>query len=219
MDMREKQQSIKDRLQKIGRLRLPEIAPRTSQRVNTDSEISPNNLSRFTTGIIDSGDSKPKLFTGKRKTEFNIYDSRDPTLFETSDPTRDKQSSLASPNNVRRGLSSLLDRQNKGRNSTKLATEVITRLNVPSNIVTRESQAVSIELKEARNDFEMSKKKSLSQFSGHKHKKSSYKKTDRQIKDEKIRCLITNPSLNLLSPEEYNESDVKQGSDSKKRII
>lgn len=153
MAMREKQQSIRDRLQKIGRLHLPEITHRTSQRVNTDSEISPNNLSRFMSNLIDdSGDTKPQLFTSKRKTEFNIYDSSDPTLFETSSLTKDKESSLASPNRVSRGIASQLGKQKMGRNAGKLMTEVITRFNVPSNVVTRESQAASLELKESQND-------------------------------------------------------------------
>ncbi len=112
---------------------------------------------------MDPGDTK--LFAGKRKTEFNIYDRDDPTLFETTDLIRNEGSSLISPKNVRRGMASQLDGQKQEKTSNKLETEVITRFNVPSNVVTRESQAVDNELKEPKASLEMSKKKSLSQFS------------------------------------------------------
>ena len=58
--------------------------------------------------IMDSGEAKPKLFTGKRKTEFNIYDSSDPSLFETNNLTKDATKNLISPDNVRRGMASQL---------------------------------------------------------------------------------------------------------------
>jgi hypothetical protein len=53
---------------------------------------------------------------------------------------------------VSRGIASQLGKQKIGRNAGKLMTEVITRFNVPSNVVTQESQAASLELKESQND-------------------------------------------------------------------
>lgn len=58
--------------------------------------------------IMDSGEAKPKLFTGKRKTEFNIYDSNDLSLFETNNLTKEATANLISPDNVRRGKASQL---------------------------------------------------------------------------------------------------------------
>jgi hypothetical protein len=66
----------------------------------------------------------------------------------------------------------------------------------------------------------MVKMKSLSQYNsaGLKKKKNSYSKTDRQVKDDIIRCLITNPSLNLLSIVEVDQDQFKQGAASKKLV-
>jgi hypothetical protein len=89
---------------------LPEIGNRMSQRVDTDSVASPHNLGRFMSSLIDSGDTKPKLFEEKRKTEFNIYEGGDHSLFETNEITNKRKSSLVSPGNVRRGKASSLDR-------------------------------------------------------------------------------------------------------------
>lgn len=58
--------------------------------------------------IMDSGEAKPKLFTGKRKTEFNIYDNSDPSLFETNNLPKHTAKNLISPDNVRRGMASQL---------------------------------------------------------------------------------------------------------------
>ncbi|MFM7851900.1 MAG: hypothetical protein ACKO96_08280 [Flammeovirgaceae bacterium] len=58
--------------------------------------------------IIDSGEAKPKLFTGKRKTEFNIYDNKDPSLLETDDLRKETDENLPRPDNVRSGITSQL---------------------------------------------------------------------------------------------------------------
>ena len=91
---------------------------------------------------------------------------------------------------------------------------------MPSNVVTQESQPFNNESKDSNTDIEMVKMKSLSQYNsaGLKKKKSSFTKTDRQVKADVIRCLITNPSLNLLSPEEVDQNEIKQGSVSKKLV-
>jgi len=57
---------------------------------------------------MDSGEAKPKLFTGKRKTEFDIYDKKDPSLLETDDLRKETAENLLRPDNVRRGMASQL---------------------------------------------------------------------------------------------------------------